>query len=94
VAISRDIKVWLCYLSGAKDISNSGDNGTLETMTFIADDRGKARTRERRPISHEENGEQWEVVCRQVTNSMSESARKLYGGLMSTGEYVDLSENL
>ena len=33
--ISRDIKIWLCSLSVAKDISNSCDNGTIETMNFI-----------------------------------------------------------
>ena len=33
--ISRDIKIWLCSLSVAKDMSNSCDNGTIETRTFI-----------------------------------------------------------
>ena len=33
--ISRDIEIWLCSLSDAKDISNGCDNGTIETMNFI-----------------------------------------------------------
>jgi hypothetical protein len=36
VAISRDIKVWLCSLFDAKDMANSSDNGTIETMTFYS----------------------------------------------------------
>ena len=41
VAMSRETKVWLWSLFDTKDISNSGDNETIETMTFIADDEGK-----------------------------------------------------
>ena len=33
--ISRDIKIWLCSLSVAKDMSSSRDKGTIETRTFI-----------------------------------------------------------
>lgn len=35
VVISRDIKSWLCSLSGNNNMSISRDNETIETMTYI-----------------------------------------------------------
>jgi hypothetical protein len=52
VVISRDIKSWLCSLSGNNDISNSRDNETIETMTYI-DWREEGLIRERLRLSHE-----------------------------------------
>lgn len=36
VVVSRGFKVWLCSLFDAKDMANSGDNGTIETMTIYS----------------------------------------------------------
>jgi hypothetical protein len=59
-AISRDIKIWLCSLSGAKDISNSCDNGTIETMTFI--DVGERRISCVKDGGKPRDFKQWEVL--------------------------------
>jgi hypothetical protein len=80
-------------------MSNSGDNGTIETTTFIADDESKLSSM-KEGVQATGGGEQWRCdvvscvcVCLQVTNSMGESDSECEGGLMSTCECVDQSEN-
>jgi hypothetical protein len=35
VVISKDIKSWLCSLSGNNNMSKARDNETIQTMTYI-----------------------------------------------------------
>jgi hypothetical protein len=97
--MSRETKARLCSLSRTKDMSKSGDNRTIETTTFIADDESKPSSM-KEGVQARGVGEQWRCdvvscvcVCLQVTNSMGESDSECKGGLMSTCECVDQSEN-